>query len=75
MSTAPAGGVGGGKRGDRLGTGAGVALQRPQAGVAALGHQQRQGDVLLGQVGERTVAEPMQGPPPEAWWNSASAWR
>jgi hypothetical protein len=56
----PAGWVSGcGERRDGFGTWAGVALQRPQAGVAALGHQQRQTDVLLGQVGEGRVAQLM----------------
>jgi hypothetical protein len=41
-STASSGGISGrGERRNRFGSRAGVALQGPQAGVAALGHEQR----------------------------------
>jgi hypothetical protein len=63
-SAAPAGAVGGrGERRNGFRAWAGVALQRPQAGVPALGHQQGQAHVLLGQVGEGRVAQLVQRPP------------
>src|SRR5207302_611581 len=51
-----------GQGGDRLGAGAGVALQGAQGGVAGLGHEQRQGDVVLGQVCDGGVPELVQSP-------------
>jgi hypothetical protein len=62
-SGAPAGGVVvGGELGDGVDAGARVLLQRAQAGVTALGHQQRQRNVGLGEVGERRVAQLVQRP-------------
>lgn len=52
----------GGELGHGVDAGASVFLQRAQAGVAALGHQQRQADVGLGEVGERGVAQLVQRP-------------
>jgi len=51
-----------GQGGDGLGPGAGVALKGAQRGVAGLGHEQRQGDVVLGQVCDGGVPQLVQGP-------------
>jgi len=50
------------QRGDRVGARARVALQGAQAAVPALGHEEGQLHVVLGQVRERGVTELMQRP-------------
>jgi len=50
------------QRGDGVRARAGVALQRAQAAVAALGHQQRQLHIGFGEVSQGGVAELMQRP-------------
>ena len=48
--------------GNGFGTRSGVPLQRPEMVVPALGHQERQVDARLGQMGQGGVAELVQGP-------------
>ena len=51
-----------GQRGDGFQARSGIALERTQAHVARLRHQQRQGDICFGQVGQRRVAQLVEGP-------------
>jgi hypothetical protein len=41
-----------GQRGDSFWPGSGVALEGTEVAVAALGHEERKGDVLLGELRE-----------------------
>ena len=54
-----------GQCGDGFGTGPGIALERAQAHVARLRHEQRQGDICFGQVGQRRVAQLVESPAAE----------
>jgi len=61
LASSGGGVVGGGHRGDGLGGGVKVALEGSQVLVAALAHQQGQGDVGVGEGGQRRVPELVKG--------------